>query len=316
MKRFFRAFPILVLAVCLCCLSPVFAVEGDSGSADIADSAPDPGFAIVDSVPESPEPEDSSVEDTFVEQSPADQPEEDEEESVNDTEAFDTDAPIPIQIVQADTPDDSEEAAASSVYVQIKDWPGGYIDSDSSSDSDVSYILEPADFPDSYISWSYSDGYFTVTLQQPFFDDWMPGLSQDEIIAGLSLITDLSFTVNGEACEGVSLDPQSLSFSFPCVGDGAYQISSETASLYFRVQVSAVSGGSSGLGSIVESLLGTYSPKTYLVTTYMPDGSYVESHEIVPGLAGLDYEWIAGAVLFTLALYCIFRMIGGIFKWS
>lgn len=295
MKRFFRAFPILVLVVCLCCLSPVSALEADSGVAD-----------VVEDVGEVPEQEPEQIEVS-----------ENESESQPPAESSSVpDAPIPIQIVQADTPDDSEEAAASSVYVQIKDWPGGYIDSDSSSDSDVSYILEPANFPESYISWSYSDGYFTVVLQQPFFDKHMPGLSRDELILAMSLIEDIVFTVNGEACEGVSLDPQSLSFSFPYVGDGEYLLSSETASLDFRVQVSAVSGGSSGLGSIVESLLGTYSPKTYLVTTYMPDGSYVESHEIVPGLAGLDYEWIAGAVLFTLALYCIFRMIGGIFRWN
>lgn len=295
MKRFFRAFPILVLVVCLCCLSPVSALEADSGVAD-----------VVEDVGEVPEQEPEQIEVS-----------ENESESQPPVESSSVpDAPIPIQIVQADTPDDSEEAAASSVYVQIKDWPGGYIDSDSSSDSDVSYIMEPVNFSESYISWSYLDGYFTVTLQQPFFDKHMPGLSRDELILAMSLIEDIVFTVNGEACEGVSLDPQSLSFSFPYVGDGEYLISSETASLYFTVQVSAVSGGFSGLGSIVESLLGTYSPKTYLVTTYMPDGSYVESHEIVPGLAGLDYEWIAGAVLFTLALYCIFRMIGGIFRWN
>ena len=295
MKRFFRAFPILVLVVCLCCLSPVSALEADSGVADVVKD--------VGEVPEQ-EPEQKEVSENESESQPPA-----ESSPVPDT-------PIPIQIVQADTPDDSEEAAASSVYVQIKDWPGGYIDSDSSSDSDVSYIMEPVNFSESYISWSYLDGYFTVTLQQPFFDKHMPGLSRDELILAMSLIEDIVFTVNGEACEGVSLDPQSLSFSFPYVGDGEYLISSETASLYFTVQVSAVSGGFSGLGSIVESLLGTYSPKTYLVTTYMPDGSYVESHEIVPGLAGLDYEWIAGAVLFTLALYCIFRMIGGIFRWN
>lgn len=66
----------------------------------------------------------------------------------------------------------------------------------------------------------------------------------------------------------------------------------------------------------VTALFGNYQPRTYMVTTYLDDGSVVESEEIVPGLAGLDYEWLTGAALFLMALYCIFRMIGGLSKWK
>lgn len=66
----------------------------------------------------------------------------------------------------------------------------------------------------------------------------------------------------------------------------------------------------------VTALFGSYQPRTYMVTTYLDDGSVVESEEIVPGLAGLDYEWLTGAALFLMALYCIFRMIGGLSKWK
>lgn len=66
----------------------------------------------------------------------------------------------------------------------------------------------------------------------------------------------------------------------------------------------------------IYAVFGEYTPRTYTVTTYLDDGSAVESVEIVPGLAGLDYNWLAGVALFTLVLYCIFRMIGGLFRWK
>lgn len=65
----------------------------------------------------------------------------------------------------------------------------------------------------------------------------------------------------------------------------------------------------------IYAVFGEYTPRTYTVTTYLDDGSAVESVEVVPGLAGLDYNWLAGVALFTLVLYCIFRMIGGLFRW-
>lgn len=72
----------------------------------------------------------------------------------------------------------------------------------------------------------------------------------------------------------------------------------------------------SALLDAVISLFGNYQPRTYTVTTYLEDGSTVQSQEFVSGLAGLDYEWIAGAGLFIMALYCIFRTIGGMMKWK
>lgn len=70
------------------------------------------------------------------------------------------------------------------------------------------------------------------------------------------------------------------------------------------------------LQDAVSALLGEYQPRTYTVTSYLPDGSIVTSTEYVPGLAGLDWSWLSGAALFSLSLYCIFRMIGGVLKWS
>ena len=298
MKRFFRAFPILVLVVCLCCLSPVSALEVDSGVADVVED--------VGEVPEQ-EPEQKEVSENESESQPPA-----ESSSVPDT-------PIPIQIVQADTPDDSEEAAPSSVYVQVKDWSGGYSDSDSSSVSGVTYILEPDNFPESFIEWSVSDGIFTVVVKDEFFASAFPDVDKESTLLMLSQY-EYQLTVDDVPVDGFSVDWELCSFTFPYSGDGRYLVSSvdDSVPLYCAFYVTADAGApfGSSLGSAVLGLLGSYTPETYTVTTYFPDGSAVTSTEIVPGLAGLDYEWIAGAVLFTLALYCIFRMIGGLLKWN
>lgn len=68
--------------------------------------------------------------------------------------------------------------------------------------------------------------------------------------------------------------------------------------------------------SVLEQIFGEYQPRTYSVTTYLSDGTAVSSVEYVPGLAGLDWAWISGVAIFALALYCIFRMIGGLFRWK
>lgn len=78
----------------------------------------------------------------------------------------------------------------------------------------------------------------------------------------------------------------------------------------------AGSGVRSAFASAIVAIFGEYTPLTQTVTTYFADGSSVESVEYVPGLAGLDWVWIAGVVLFGITLYCIFRMIGGVLKWN
>ena len=72
----------------------------------------------------------------------------------------------------------------------------------------------------------------------------------------------------------------------------------------------------SPLMEAVSGLLGEYQPRTCTVSTCLPDGSVVETVELVPGLAGLDYTWLAGFGLFALSLFCVFRMIGGVLTWK
>lgn len=66
--------------------------------------------------------------------------------------------------------------------------------------------------------------------------------------------------------------------------------------------------------SVVVSIFGVYTPKTQSVATYY-DGQLMDSStEYVPGIAGMDMEWIAGFVIFTVLLYCLMKLLGGIVK--
>lgn len=68
-----------------------------------------------------------------------------------------------------------------------------------------------------------------------------------------------------------------------------------------------------GLAGVVSSIFGEYTPRTYTTSTYI-DGEVVMGMEIVPGLAGLDWPWLVGAALFAIILFCLFKLLGGI--WS
>lgn len=68
------------------------------------------------------------------------------------------------------------------------------------------------------------------------------------------------------------------------------------------------------LTDTVEALFGPYTPRTQTVTEYLADGSVVESQQIVPGLAGLDYPWLAAVSFFGLVMFCFFKMLGGLLK--
>lgn len=70
----------------------------------------------------------------------------------------------------------------------------------------------------------------------------------------------------------------------------------------------------SGFPQIVQNLFGTYQPRTQTVVTYAPDGTSYTSVEVVPGLAGLDWYWISGVLLFALVLFGLLRFVGVIVK--
>lgn len=68
-----------------------------------------------------------------------------------------------------------------------------------------------------------------------------------------------------------------------------------------------------GLAGVVADLFGPYTPRTYTTSTYI-NGEVVTGMEIVPGLAGLDWYWLCGVALFAIMVYCLFRLLGGVWK--
>lgn len=64
--------------------------------------------------------------------------------------------------------------------------------------------------------------------------------------------------------------------------------------------------------AVLEALFGEYQPRTQTVTHYLEDGFSVTYDEYVPGLAGMDWTWIASVLVFGLMLFCLFRLLGGV----
>ena len=69
---------------------------------------------------------------------------------------------------------------------------------------------------------------------------------------------------------------------------------------------------------MILSLFGSYEPVTYMeyFQTVAEDGSAVwNSYEVVAsGLAGVDWPWVMGVLLFAIVLYSFFRLLGVFFK--
>lgn len=60
------------------------------------------------------------------------------------------------------------------------------------------------------------------------------------------------------------------------------------------------------LRSFMEWLFGAYTPVTY---------QSASGFDIIPdGLAGVDMSYVASVLLFSIVLYSLFRLLGGIFK--
>lgn len=70
----------------------------------------------------------------------------------------------------------------------------------------------------------------------------------------------------------------------------------------------------STLSETVTALFGPYTPRTQTVTQYLEDGSVITYQEVLPGLAGLDWPWLASVGLFALFLFGLLRLTGGLLK--
>lgn len=72
-----------------------------------------------------------------------------------------------------------------------------------------------------------------------------------------------------------------------------------------------------GLKSLVTSIFGEYTPVT--TTSVISETVGNDTHQylvetVAPGAAGVDYEWVAGVLLFAIMLYCLMKLLGGVLK--
>lgn len=66
---------------------------------------------------------------------------------------------------------------------------------------------------------------------------------------------------------------------------------------------------------VISSILGDYQRLSYTTEEYDSEGNLLSvSTEYVPGLAGLDYTWITGAVLFGLLIAGLLKLLGGLIR--
>ena len=69
---------------------------------------------------------------------------------------------------------------------------------------------------------------------------------------------------------------------------------------------------------LIIQLFGQYEPVMTTQAVVVPSvdgGSVLEIVDVVAaGLAGVDWAWVAGVVLFGIVLYCFFRLVGCLLK--
>lgn len=61
---------------------------------------------------------------------------------------------------------------------------------------------------------------------------------------------------------------------------------------------------------LILSLFGDYVP--VINSTVAADGTVIE--EVVSGMAGVDWPWVMGVLLFAIVLYSFFRLVGVILR--
>lgn len=97
------------------------------------------------------------------------------------------------------------------------------------------------------------------------------------------------------------------------------EVVEETSSVVRTLSVIQADAQADGVASTmvdaVTAVLGEYQRMTYTVQEVDVDGNVIStSTEYVPGLAGLDYAWITGAILFGLFIAGCFKLLGGLIR--
>lgn len=70
--------------------------------------------------------------------------------------------------------------------------------------------------------------------------------------------------------------------------------------------------------NMIIELFGRYTPVTYSEYFYYTaaDGTVLQDYNevVASGLAGVDWPWVMGVLLFAIVLYSLFRLLGVFFK--
>lgn len=80
--------------------------------------------------------------------------------------------------------------------------------------------------------------------------------------------------------------------------------------VYSHTQLNDVASPSAGsLKELILSVFGEYEPRTQTIETSQGD-QVTTQVEIIPGVAGVDWPWLAGVLVFSIAFYGFFRILG------
>lgn len=91
----------------------------------------------------------------------------------------------------------------------------------------------------------------------------------------------------------------------------------DTLSVPSGIAETAHDGSEMGsLQAVLRDLFGVYTPRTQTVDTYYDGQVVATAQQVIPGLAGLDWEWLASVFLFALVLFCLFRLLGGVVRYG
>lgn len=70
-----------------------------------------------------------------------------------------------------------------------------------------------------------------------------------------------------------------------------------------------------GLKALVASIFGEYTPVTTTSVVTETVGNEIRQYlveTVATGAAGVDYEWLAGVLLFAILLFCLMKLLGGV----
>ena len=102
-----------------------------------------------------------------------------------------------------------------------------------------------------------------------------------------------------------------LTLLVPCYADEPDSVLRDPVQEVSTSTLRISSNETSGFHAVILGLLGDYNPivKDY---TYQSSNGYIShSIEITP-----DWSWIASAAIFLVIIFCLFRLVGGLFSWK